>query len=89
MNRRSFLKVGALFVPAVAAPAVAYSFLPGDPHAALVGLGSDDHIRYLLRCGPERWNAVLKEQLAEYEKRGWINPGCHRPIVLSIRKVAW
>ncbi len=27
MNRRSFLKVGALFVPAAVAPTVAYSFL--------------------------------------------------------------
>jgi len=27
VNRRSFLKLGALFVPAVAAPTVVYSFL--------------------------------------------------------------
>ncbi len=27
MNRRNFLKLGALFVPVVAAPTVAYSFL--------------------------------------------------------------
>ena len=27
MNRRGFLKLGALFVPVVAAPTVAYSFL--------------------------------------------------------------
>jgi hypothetical protein len=35
MNRRSFLKVGALFVPAVAAPTVAYSFLWEKPQQAL------------------------------------------------------
>jgi hypothetical protein len=35
VNRRSFIKLGALFVPAVAAPTVAYSFLWAKPNPFL------------------------------------------------------
>lgn len=36
MNRRNFLKIGALFVPVVAAPTVAYSFLWGSPEPIIL-----------------------------------------------------
>ncbi len=49
MTRRNFLKIGALFVPAVAAPTIAYSFLTGGASNALVGLGNDDHLQYYNR----------------------------------------
>lgn len=46
-SRRDFLKLGALFVPALAAPSVVHSFLWAVPsRSALVGLGNDDHLRY-------------------------------------------
>lgn len=58
MNRRNFLKLGALFVPAVVTPAVVYSFLwsrseTRTPASAL------EELRRLQRA---------------YEACGWIKP---------------
>jgi len=65
-TRRDFLKLGALFVPVVAAPTVAYSFLCArsdnewDRHAELVGVEgrfwgeTDDQLRSRIRATWER-----------------------------------
>lgn len=47
MNRRQFLRVGALFVPAVVVPRVAYSFIWAPPAPAVFKYTVDgSHVMY-------------------------------------------
>jgi len=57
-TRRSFLKLGALLVPAVAAPTVAYSFLWG---------------RREIECGMvlPHSSSILPDELDQLRARGW------------------
>jgi hypothetical protein len=49
LNRRSFMKLGAILVPAVAAPTVAYSFLWSKPEPRVTVTGN--HYTFKAKCG--------------------------------------
>lgn len=74
MNRRNFLKVGALFVPVVAAPTVAYSFLRDKGNSGLI------YGRWRLESDP------LSELLV-YTTRGWMTERDWRGS--SVEAVRW
>lgn len=77
MNRRNFLKLGALFVPVAAAPTVAYSFIwarersPLDEQAEQWNLqrlpGEDDDqfrvriIRHMWQPEPDDWRRARRD----------------------------
>jgi hypothetical protein len=79
MNRRNFLKLGALFVPVVAAPTVAYSFIWAKPEPGLPARSLDSF--------EEIYNALMREMAIQLQIPEPILRG-ERPAICSVARVS-
>lgn len=80
-SRRDFLKLGALWAPALVAPRVAYSFLRA-PVEPVVSASAGEVL--IWDGSAARWSAVVAEKLAEFRAMGLI-VGDHAGLSLVVK----